>query len=117
MRRFSSPSHVGLRSRLDDGTHHLGGGDPVLSTATSVSRRRLAAALAVVAMCVALAATRLATAEPVDTTVPTSCTLGGSSIDLDIPLNVDDQVDPVQEGAQETLVTKIGKPNIQVDVT
>lgn len=86
-------------------------------TTAPLTRKKLLAATSVVGLFLAIMTIRLASAEPVDSTVPTTCSLGGGTVDVDIPLNVDDQPDPVEEGKQLTLLTKIGKPNIQVEVT
>jgi hypothetical protein len=59
---------------------------------------------------------RSAHADSVDSTVAVTCAVGGSHIDVDVPMTVQD-TDPVPDGGTETLVTKPGLPSLPVEVT
>ena len=88
---------------------------------TSRTRRRTAAAAAIgaSALLAAFGVAQLqgASAEPVDTNVAAGCVLGTSTIDVTVPLTVDDKVDPVAEGGHSTLETRTGLPSLPVEVT
>jgi hypothetical protein len=58
-----------------------------------------------------------ASAQPVDSQIAAKCALGTGTIDVTIPLTVDDKVDPVKAGGSETLVTKTGMPTLPVEAT
>ena len=58
-----------------------------------------------------------ASAQPVDSSIAAKCALGTGTIDVTIPLTVDDKVDPVKAGGSETLVTKTGMPTLPVEAT
>lgn len=85
-----------------------------------VTRRRTAiAAVGASAILAALGASQLqnASAEPIDSSIAAVCTIGGSAIDVTVPLTVDDKIDPVVEGGHETLETRTGLPALPVEVT
>jgi hypothetical protein len=84
------------------------------------TRKKLALAATTVVALSAIAVAHVqsgASAEPVDSSIAAGCTIGGSNVDVTVAANVDDKVDPVTEGGQETLVTKTGAPSIPVEVT
>jgi hypothetical protein len=56
-------------------------------------------------------------AEPVDSNIASSCSIGGSQMAVTVPLTVDDKVDPITAGGHETLETKTGFPALPVEVT
>lgn len=85
-----------------------------------VTRRRTAiVAVGASAILAALGASQLqnASAEPVDSSIAAVCTIGGSAIDVTVPLTVDDKIDPVVEGGHETLETRTGLPALPIEVT
>ena len=58
-----------------------------------------------------------ASAQPVDSKIAAKCALGTGTIDVTVPLTVDDKVDPVKAGGSEVLVTKTGLPTLPVEAT
>jgi hypothetical protein len=56
-------------------------------------------------------------ADPVSTDVAATCTLGGSSTDVTVPMTVDDIVDPVAPRGAETLNVDQGLGQLPVEVT
>jgi len=89
-------------------------------TSRRVTRRRAtAAAVGVSALLAAFGIAQLqgASAEPVNSDIAAACVLGTSSIDVTVPLTVDDKVDPVPEGGQSILETSTGLPSLPVEVT
>ncbi len=56
-------------------------------------------------------------ADPVSTDVAATCTLGGSAVDVTVPMTVDDVVDPVAPGGAETLNIDQGLGKLPVEVT
>lgn len=58
-----------------------------------------------------------ASAQPVDSKIAATCALGTGTIDVSVPLTVDDKMDPVAAGASEVLVTNTGLPELPVEAT
>ncbi len=58
-----------------------------------------------------------ASAEPIGSDIGAVCAIGGSSLDVTVPVTVDDKIDPVVEGGHETLETTTGLPSLPVEVT
>ena len=83
--------------------------------------RRRAIAVSAVAAGLAIAGMgtmlQQASAEPVDSKIAATCAMGTGTIDVTVPLTVDDKVDPVDAGGSEVLVTKTGAPALPVDAT
>lgn len=85
-----------------------------------ITRRRAAVAVAGASALLAAAGVAQlqgASAEPVSSDIAATCALGTSTIDVTVPLTVDDKVDPVAEGSQSVLETSTGLPNLPVEVT
>lgn len=58
-----------------------------------------------------------AEADPVSSDVPARCSILGSSLDVTIPVVVDDRHDPVAEGAPQVVVLETGMSELEVEVT
>src|SRR5690242_3824552 len=56
-------------------------------------------------------------ADPVSTDVAGTCSIAGSSADMTVPMTVDDKVDPIAPGAQETLTIDQSMGQLPVEVT
>jgi hypothetical protein len=56
-------------------------------------------------------------ADPVSTNVAATCSIAGSSAAMTVPMTVDDVVDPIAPGAQETLKVDQGLGQLPVEVT
>jgi hypothetical protein len=88
---------------------------------TSNRSRRPLLALGGASLLVAAAGTAWlqggAGADPVSTDVAATCTLGGSSVDVVVPMTVDDLVDPIAPGGAQTLHVDQGLGELPVEVT
>ncbi|MCD9625413.1 hypothetical protein [Rhabdothermincola salaria] len=58
-----------------------------------------------------------ASADPVQTDVAATCSLGGSAVDMVVPMGVDDAVDPIAPGGAQTLRIDQGFGAMPVEVT
>lgn len=83
------------------------------------SRRSLAALAVPVLLAAAVVAglQLVASADPATSDVATTCSLGTTDLDVNVPMTVDDVVDPVEEGGSQTLHTESGAPSTPVVVT
>jgi hypothetical protein len=89
-------------------------------TPASRPRRRSIVAVAAPLLFVLAAVAGLqlsASADSVQSDVAATCALGTSSLDVTVPLTVEDVVDPIEEGAVQTLHTESGLPTMPVVVT
>lgn len=89
------------------------------STARALRRRRtvIASTAAGAALIGGSAWFSLAVAEPVQKDIPATCTIGTGTVNVTIPLTVDDKVDPVVEGGKETVEIRTDLPELPVQVT
>jgi hypothetical protein len=92
--------------------------DPPTPRTRPTRRSIVAVAAPMLFVLAALAGLQLsASADSAQSDVAASCALGTSSLDVTVPMTVEDVVDPIEEGASQTLHTESGLPTMPVVVT
>ncbi len=123
MRAFSSPPHVGVIGAAHGVAMHPHEEADVNPTTTARPRRVRRPLLAAGGASLLLASGGMAWlqhsagADPVSTDVAATCAIAGSSAAMTVPMTVDDVVDPIAPGAQETLKVDQGLGQLPVEVT